>query len=298
MESLYQCAPGRLKGAKANDGTCLPPASIRRLVKSWNRTHKNKISAKGTRKNTSTLWHKLRSAMAAKYKCDTEYCAAKKLNASKDDLVKYFKPDRPKEWDADPKLWLDTENIEKVMKQYEDAVPEFAFLGAVPIDFDKTIPEWGQCVSNEMCKLNLAQSAKKGKNKIGVIFNLDPHDKPGSHWVAAFVDIPKKTAYYYDSYGYKPEQQIENFLQRCQEQGCTNVYYNDIRHQRSHSECGTYCMYVILNLLGGRPYRDVCEDIVSDDVMNTFRDVLFAEETPRRAAIEKALPVLQKLRLV
>jgi hypothetical protein len=57
-------------------------------------------------------------------------------------------------------------------------------------------------------------------------------------------------------------------------------------------------MYVILNLLGGRPYREVCEDIVSDEVMNTFRDVLFAEETPRRAAIEKALPVLQKLRLV
>jgi hypothetical protein len=56
-------------------------------------------------------------------------------------------------------------------------------------------------------------------------------------------------------------------------------------------------MYVILNLLGGRPYREVCEDIVSDEVMNTFRDVLFAEETPRRAAIEKALPVLQKLRL-
>jgi hypothetical protein len=57
-------------------------------------------------------------------------------------------------------------------------------------------------------------------------------------------------------------------------------------------------MYVILSLLGGRPYREICEDVVSDEVMNTFRDVLFAEETPRREAIEKALPVLQKLRLV
>jgi hypothetical protein len=37
---------------------------------------------------------------------------------------------------------------------------------------------------------------------------------------------------------------------------------------------------------------------VSDEVMNTFRDVLFAEERPRKEAIDKALPMLQRLRLV
>jgi len=57
-------------------------------------------------------------------------------------------------------------------------------------------------------------------------------------------------------------------------------------------------MYMILNMLGGRSFKEVCDDIVNDAVMNTFRDVLFAEETPRREAIEKALPILQKLRLV
>lgn len=276
----------------------------------WNKTHKNKIQFNNnknknnnniknkTRKNS--LWSSLRTAMAQKYKCDTEYCAVKKLagKSEKPNMLKFFKPDRPAAWDKDPKQWLDTENIENVMEQYEEGFPDFAFLGAVPLDFDKTIPEWGQCVREEMCKLDLEKSAKKGKTKIGVIFNLDPHDKPGSHWVAAYIDIPTKSAYYYDSYGYRPEKEIADFLERCQAQGCSKVYYNDIRHQRSESECGTYCMYMILNMLGGRPFQEICKDVVNDDVMNTFRDVLFAEEKPRKDAIEKALPMLQRLRLV
>ena len=298
-----QCRPGN----QGSEATCLPSASIRKLVKTWNKTHKNKIRVGGARtaknkgKNKAqALWSALRDALAKKYSCDNEYCAVKKLAPTKDakQMLTFFKPERPAAWDKDPKQWLDTENIEHVMKQYEAAHPHFAFLGAVPLDFDTTVPEWGQCVSEEMCKLNLEQSMKQGKTDLGVIFNLDPHDKPGSHWVCAYVNIPKKSAYYYDSYGYEPEEEIAAFLERVQQQGCENVYYNDIRHQRSESECGTYCMYVILNLLGGRGFQEVCKDVVSDDVMNTFRDVLFAEERPRKEAIEKALPMLQKLRLV
>jgi hypothetical protein len=299
-----QCRPGN----QGSEATCLPSASIRKLVKTWNKTHKNKIRVggartaknKGKKNKTQALWSALRDAMAKKYSCDNEYCAVKKLAPTKDakQMLTFFKPERPTAWDKDPKQWLDTENIELVMKQYEAAHPHFAFLGAVPLDFDTTVPEWGQCVSEEMCKLNLEQSLKKGKTDLGVIFNLDPHDKPGSHWVCAYVNIPKKSAYYYDSYGYEPEEEIAAFLERVQQQGCENVYYNDIRHQRSESECGTYCMYVVLNLLGGRGFQEICKDVVSDEVMNTFRDVLFAEERPRKEAIEKALPMLQKLRLV
>jgi len=299
-----QCRPGN----QGSEATCLPSASIRKLVKTWNKTHKNKIRVggartaknKGKKNKTQALWSALRDAMAKKYSCDNEYCAVKKLAPTKDakQMLTFFKPERPTAWDKDPKQWLDTENIELVMKQYEAAHPHFAFLGAVPLDFDTTVPEWGQCVSEEMCKLNLEQSMKQGKTDLGVIFNLDPHDKPGSHWVCAYVNIPKKSAYYYDSYGYEPEEEIAAFLERVQQQGCEHVYYNDIRHQRSESECGTYCMYVVLNLLGGRGFQEICKDVVSDEVMNTFRDVLFAEERPRKEAIEKALPMLQKLRLV
>ena len=81
-------------------------------------------------------------------------------------------------------------------------------------------------------------------------------------------------------------------MKRCKDQGIQNVYFNDIRHQRKGSECGMYCLFVIICLLRGRPFFDICKNIVDDDTMNAFRDVLFAEENPRREAIETALPKL------
>jgi hypothetical protein len=53
-----------------------------------------------------------------------------------------------------------------------------------------------------------------------------------------------------------------------------------------------YCLFVLICLLRGRPFYNISKNIVDDDTMNAFRDVLFAEEKPRREAIEKALPTL------
>ena len=43
---------------------------------------------------------------------------------------------------------------------------------------------------------------------MGIVFNLDPHDKPGSHWVSMYVDLNNGGIYYFDSYGYKPLKEI------------------------------------------------------------------------------------------
>ena len=230
--------------------------------------------------------------MKSHYKCDTEYCMVKKLPGipNKKDLLKFFRPEKPEEWDNKPTTWLDSFNIEDVMTQYEAAIPEFEFIGPVPIDFDEKSGAWGKCIVDELCKLDLTNT--NGKTKIGIIFNLDPHDEPGSHWVCAFIDIPAKSAYYFDSYGIEPPEEVTRLLKRCKDQGIEHVYYNDIRHQRKGSECGMYCLFVIICLLRGRPFYNISKNIVDDDTMNAFRDVLFAEEKPRREAIEKALPTL------
>jgi hypothetical protein len=175
------------------------------------------------------------------------------------------------------------------MHQYEQAEPTFEFIGPTPIDFDAT-DGFGKCILEELCKLDLAAASKRGKTKLGIIFNLDPHDQPGSHWVCGFIDIPAKSAYYFDSYGYSPEDEIKVLLKRCNEQGMEHVYFNDIRHQRKGSECGMYCLYVIICLLRGRPFDQICKNVVNDDVMNSFRKMLFAEETTRQVEIDKALP--------
>ena len=81
-------------------------------------------------------------------------------------------------------------------------------------------------------------------------------------------------------------------MKRCKDQGCNEIYYNDVRHQRKGSECGMYCLYTLICLLRGKSFYDICKNIVDDDKMNSFRDILFAEEKPRRESIEKALPTL------
>jgi hypothetical protein len=304
--TTFQCAPAL---GRRNGDTCLPEKTIHDLVRAWNgKFPRNKIDTgrgvtrrnngrggDGTRGGADELYRKLRTAMKSVYKCDTEYCLVKKLpmaETSRKSMLTYFRPEKPKAWDNKPTLWLDSFNIEDVMNQYEQAHPEFEFLGPVPIDFDTKAGAFGRCVVDELCKLNLADMEKKGKRKIGIIFNLDPHDEPGSHWVCGFVDLDASAAYYFDSYGFKPEKEINVLLSRLHAQGIKNIYYNDIRHQKKGSECGMYCLFTIICLLNGRSFYDICTHVVDDDTMNGFRDLLYAEEKPRRESIEKGLKLL------
>ena len=58
----------------------------------------------------------------------------------------------------------------------------------------------------------------KGKTKIGLVFNTDPHYKDGSHWIALFIDIKKKFIYFFDSNGNFVPKRIEKFVKRVQKQ--------------------------------------------------------------------------------
>jgi len=304
--STFQCNPALHR----RDGeTCLPQGALQRLTRAWNKTHpRHKISVRKTRKNVkqsageqaqpdTNLWNELRENMKSHYKCETEFCAVKKMpgisDKDKKELKVFFKPEKPKKWDKKPTDWLDSYNIEDVMKQYEAAYPFFDFIGPVPIDFDaKDESAWGKCIVNELCRLDLKDLALKGKTKIGIIFNLDPHDEPGSHWICAFIDLEKSAAYYYDSYGYKPPDEVVRLLKRCKDQGVKNIYYNDIRHQRKTSECGTFCLLVIICLLKGKEFQDICKSMLNDDQVNKVRDIMFAEEKPRKGALDDALKTL------
>ena len=53
-----------------------------------------------------------------------------------------------------------------------------------------------------------------------------------------------------------------------------------------------YCLYTIICLLKGRSFQNICMDVVKDDTINMFRDVLFATEKPRREALNKAMEKL------
>jgi hypothetical protein len=200
----------------------------------------------------------------------------------KKELVKqYLRPPQPKGWSSDPDKWLDSLNIEDVMKQYEDAYDDFEFMGPYPIDFAAPDPYSGggekKCLINEVCELRVTDAMKNGTRMIGIIYNLDPHFKGGSHWVAVAIDIPKHTCEYFDSYGMYPPDQIARFMKWLTTQDPKmKLAYNGRRFQSRNTECGMYCLYFIIRKLMGDGFRAFSRRSPPDAEMLKLRHWLFS----------------------
>ena len=54
------------------------------------------------------------------------------------------------------------------------------------------------------------------------VFNTDPREKSGTHWVAVYIDKNGKGEYF-DSFGKKPQKDILNFMRKL----CTEIKYNN-----------------------------------------------------------------------
>ena len=166
--------------------------------------------------------------------------------------------------------WLSTLDINKTLVQYENKYPDFAFLGAVPIDFN-------ELDYYPFKKMNFNELRKEGKNKLGVIFNLDEHYKGGSHWVSLFSDLEKGQVYFSDSYGKKPEKRINHFIDRIKNylETCNidnlDIRHNPTQHQKGNSECGVYSINFILRLLKGKTFDHLTRKRLTDEKVNKCR---------------------------
>jgi hypothetical protein len=195
---------------------------------------------------------------------------------------RYLRPAMPSTWKSDPDMWLDSNNISAVMNQYEDAYPYFEFMGPFPVDFAAPDPyqkAGGQpkCLMNEICELRVTQALANGTKSIGVVYNLDPHFKSGSHWVATYIDIVGHKCYYFDSYGMAPPQQIARFMKWLTTQDPKmSLFYGSRRLQFNNTECGIYCMYFIIRMLEGDKFLEITRRKPSDSDMLDLRDWLFS----------------------
>ena len=86
---------------------------------------------------------------------------------------------------------------DRVLRPYEQIFPQFRYQGAVPLDFDK-LHDYKLSEQNYCAHYNV-----NGKTKIGAVFNLDTHDKSGSHWVSMFFDLDRHFIAFFDSVGVK-----------------------------------------------------------------------------------------------
>ena len=237
---------------KEKQFTCYSKNSLEKIKKMWNKRHPDKeINTNDTRE----IWKQLKNNL--KGVCSTERCWIKQKfmenNLDSDLLSNTHAPYAPKSWKDNPNEWLSSNDIEKVMKQYEVDYPNFIFIGPSPIDFDKKLM-FGVCVWNELCNLNIIKQLKDGKNKIGIIFNTDPHNKSGSHWISLFIDIKRKFIFYFDSNGDKVPREIMYLIERIEKQGTEinidfTTYFNRKEHQYSNTECGMYSLYFLNKMI-------------------------------------------------
>jgi hypothetical protein len=252
---------------------CLPLSSYKEIAKSL---------GVSTEQSPGALRAELDAKLNVQPGQEYSFLQASPLSASdKDSLAKqYLRPKMPDAWKSDPDQWLDSLNIESVMKQYEETNPEFEFMGPFPIDFaapDPYVKGGSKCLIREICDLDVNRFFKEGKKYVGIVYNLDPHFKGGSHWIASFIDIPKHKCFYFDSYGMKPPKPIETFMKWLTTQDPQmKLYYNSRRFQFNGSECGVYSLYFIIRMLAQEPFRTFCRRAPRDSAMLDIRDELFS----------------------
>ena len=258
--------------------TCYTGKSLEKLKQLWNARHPD---SKIRTNDSKEIWTALKENM--KNVCDTENCWLKQKFIENDldtELRHYtFAPMAPAKWNKKPDEWLSSIDINKIMKQYEKAHPNFVFLGPSPIDFDKRL-EYGECVWNELCNFSLEKHIKRNKHKIGVIFNTDTHDLAGSHWICLFINVKKKFIYFFDSNNNRIPKEVMKFVKKVIKQGNVlgikhKYIKNKIQHQKTDTECGMYTLYVIIQLLLERMTPEMFDKRVPDEEMKYLRKRYF-----------------------
>jgi hypothetical protein len=277
-----RCSPKEKN--KINSFSCYTNDSLYKLRDQWNKRHPTKI----IKTNDPKEIHSMLSSYLNNV-CKTESCWLKQnkdFGKISEDIIDSFAPVSPSEWKTNPNEWLSSVDIDKVMNQYKKAYKCFEFIGPSPIDFD-TKTSHGECVWNELCNFSLANQIKKGKNKIGIIFNTDPHNKSGSHWISLFINIKKKIICFFDSVGTKISPEIMKLVNRIIDQGHKlNPKINfkfqhsaGVEHQYKNTECGIYSLFFIIHMLQDKTSEDFYKNhIIKDGEIQNYRKIYFNEE--------------------
>jgi hypothetical protein len=187
----------------------------------------------------------------------------KTCNAIKENINYILKPKLKKYG-----IWLNTNDINSIMKGYTKYDNSFGFLGTFPSDFCNFI--------------NLKKELQNyiADSKLGLVLNLDTSKGQGYHWVSVFIDINTKTVEYFNSLGKKPKETKKCIKKLIEE--LNKIYdtkfkfkYNTFVHQKGDSECGVYSVYFLISRLLGYSFEDITENIKNDQIMGKFRNFIF-----------------------
>jgi hypothetical protein len=276
------CSPKDKNDVK--EYTCYTDTDLQKLRDMWNARHPDK---KITTNDSKEIWEMLKNYYTKI--CNKESCWVRQMTKGtkmEKELLESFAPVSPIEWKKNPREWLSSIDIIEVMNQYEKSYKCFEFLGPSPIDYD-THKLYGECVWEELCHFDLAEQIKNGKNKIGVVFNTDPHTKGGEHWISLFINIKKGTIFFFDSAGDRAPKQVMKFVKTVTKQGRNlpekiNFKFDQnypLEHQYKDSECGVYSIYFIVHMLEDKVTEHYLKThVIKDTYVQQFRKIYYNDE--------------------
>lgn len=277
------CSPKDQASVK-NDFTCYTTKGLVKLKRLWNKRHPEHAI---TADSPQEIWLALRKNIGNV--CENEACWLRQTFAKEgldNELIHgTFAPQSPADWRKNPHEWLSSMDIQRVMNQYEQSYPSFVFIGPSPIDFDTRLED-GECVWNELCQFKLDKLIRRGKTKIGFVFNTDPHDKGGAHWISMFVDVVQRYIFFFDSTGFKPPKEVARLIDDVIiPQGAAmkppivfKKYVNTNEHQKKNTECGVYSLFMIVSILTGKMTVDQFMDPkhrLTDEEVSMYRRQFF-----------------------
>lgn len=273
---LSSCSINRKLGKK----TCYSNESLIYMRDNWNRRHKDqKILTDNKREIWSELKRYLRDT------CNNERCWMRQKFIKNDlnpELLNYtFAPSAPKSWVKNPNTWLSSVDLSKVMKQYEKRYDNYDFIGPSPIDYD-VIDSYGERVWDELYNFDIDKQLKRGKDKIGIIFNTDEHTKGGAHWISLFINLKSGKMYFFDSVGDKAPSNVMKFCnglkKSANELNMGEFIFHETHphsHQKKDTECGIYSLYFLGKMLENEDYDYFKTRKISDEDISKFRKYFF-----------------------
>uniref|UniRef100_A0A6C0F722 Ubiquitin-like protease family profile domain-containing protein n=1 Tax=viral metagenome TaxID=1070528 RepID=A0A6C0F722_9ZZZZ len=225
-------------------------------------------------------WLQKKGKTVKKNKHKKKKRAKKKKIELRPEIAEVAPEDLPGEH-VDQDALLSTDDITEYLKRQENNYPGFYSYGAVPIDFSDC------SVSRPLCKFDCKTHLDNNQHQIGIVFNTDPHNKPGEHWISLYMDLQGKNyeypaVYYFDSYGRKPPSRVQELIEKAQKQAdeCNTslkYFYNDNQFQKHGSQCGMYAIHFLKEMASGKSFEEYLNSDVGDELMKQLRDDFFID---------------------
>ena len=309
IKNHMMCAPSKTDKAPRNNGTLILPNTMDEKITSCTSTHSvidtiiqqwnSHVTSKGPsftvkKKSKQTIVDKeeeLKKSITSfcqENKCDTDYnWLPSNISAS---MKKYFRPFHSSEWNVSPNEWLSNFDIDAVLLQYNDVFPSFHYVTSSSIDYDTLIGD-DVCVTQQLCKLDIGALYESGIRTIGIVFNLDKHTQPGSHWVTVCISLEQHLFAYVDSNGISAPPSIRRLYKTVVKQALEAGIVDDedkleyienfTRYQKTNTECGMFCIYFLILAMYRFPIQTMIQTMLeqryqfTDDYMRALRTQLF-----------------------